>query len=117
MRRDQMNFVEVKELRKQYGKLAAVDGVSFEIREGEVFSLLGPNGAGKSTTIGMLSALIEPAVGIDPQNRRSILDLILQINRDGTTILYTTGMQRGPKRSRRCWRRWWTYFPKAPTPM
>jgi ABC-2 type transport system ATP-binding protein len=191
-----MSFVEVMELRKQYGSLTAVDGVSFEIQEGEVFSLLGPNGAGKSTTIGMLSALIEPTggdarigglsvkgrsaavrrffgvvpqeialyeelsakdnllfwgrlyglrgavlrgriervlekvdladrarsivrtlsggmkrrlniaagllheprllfldeptVGIDPQSRRSVLDLILQLKREGTTILYTT---------------------------
>jgi ABC-2 type transport system ATP-binding protein len=191
-----MGFVEVNGLRKLYGSLTAVDGVSFEIREGEVFSLLGPNGAGKSTTIGMLSALIEPTagdariggrsvksrscelrklfgvvpqeialyeeltaksnlmfwgrlyglqgaalrkrikdvlekvdladrarsivrtlsggmkrrlniaagllheprllfldeptVGIDPQSRRAVLDLILQLKRDGTTILYTT---------------------------
>jgi ABC-2 type transport system ATP-binding protein len=191
-----MGFVEIDGLRKQYGRLAAVDGVSFEIQEGEVFSLLGPNGAGKSTTIGMLSALIEPTagdariggmsvksrspglrrlfgvvpqeialyeelparsnllfwgrlyglrgaalrtrieqvlervgladragsvvrtlsggmkrrlniaagllhaprllfldeptVGIDPQSRRSVLDLILQLKREGTTILYTT---------------------------
>jgi len=58
-----MAFVEVLDLRKRYGSLMAVDSVSFEIHEGEVFSLLGPNGAGKSTTIGMLSALIEPTGG------------------------------------------------------
>ena len=63
IRRNAMALVEVKELRKEYGSLVAVDGVSFEMREGEVFSLLGPNGAGKSTTIGMLSALIEPTGG------------------------------------------------------
>ena len=191
-----MALVEVCDLRKQYGNLTAVDGVSFEIHEGEVFSLLGPNGAGKSTSIGMLSALIqptsgdarigglsvrgrsaalrrlfgvvpqeialyeelsardnllfwgrlyglrgsdlrrrissilekvgladragsavktlsggmkrrlniaagllhgprlvfmdEPTVGIDPQSRRSVLDLILQLKSEGTTILYTT---------------------------
>jgi ABC-2 type transport system ATP-binding protein len=58
-----MALVEVRDLRKTYGSAVAVDGVSFEIREGEVFSLLGPNGAGKSTTIGMLSALVEPTAG------------------------------------------------------
>jgi len=191
-----MALVEVEDLRKQYGSITAVDGVSFEIQEGEVFSLLGPNGAGKSTSIGMLTALIEPSggdaringvsvrgrsaalrrlfgvvpqeialydelsamnnllfwgrlyglrgsdlrarigavlekvglsdraksrvstlsggmkrrlniaagllhhprlvfmdeptVGIDPQNRRAVLDLILQLKSEGTTILYTT---------------------------
>ena len=191
-----MALVEVRDLRKTYGSIAAVDGVSFDIHEGEVFSLLGPNGAGKSTSIGMLTALIEPTggdarigglsvrgrsaglrplfgvvpqeialyeelsandnllfwgrlyglrgtnlrlriraildkvgcadragnavktlsggmkrrlniaagllhkprlvfmdeptVGIDPQSRRSVLDLILQLKREGTTILYTT---------------------------
>jgi ABC-2 type transport system ATP-binding protein len=40
--------------------IKAVDGVSFEIRSGEVYSLLGPNGAGKTTTISMLSGLLKP---------------------------------------------------------
>jgi ABC-2 type transport system ATP-binding protein len=47
-------IVRVRELRKSYGKLTAVDGVSFDIRRGEIFALLGPNGAGKSTTIEIL---------------------------------------------------------------
>jgi ABC-2 type transport system ATP-binding protein len=191
-----MGFVEVNALGKRYGDITAVESLSFDIREGEVFSLLGPNGAGKSTTIGMLSALIqptsgdarigglsvrersaglrklfgivpqeialyeemsgrdnlnfwgrlyglrgrdlssrvnailervglsdrarsqvktysggmkrrlniaaglvhgprlvfmdEPTVGIDPQSRRAVLDLILDLKREGTTILYTT---------------------------
>ena len=45
------------------GSLKAVDGVSFEVNEGEIFSLLGPNGAGKTTTISMLSALLKPDNG------------------------------------------------------
>ena len=50
-------------LYKRYGDFVAVNGVSFEIGRGEIFSLLGPNGAGKSTTIGMLSGLLAPSEG------------------------------------------------------
>jgi ABC-2 type transport system ATP-binding protein len=50
-------------LRKSYGEIEAVKGVSFEIQRGEIFSLLGPNGAGKTTVISMLSCLIQPSGG------------------------------------------------------
>jgi ABC-2 type transport system ATP-binding protein len=59
-------IVEVKDLHKQYNPpdgVTAVQGVSFAIRQGEIFSLLGPNGAGKSTTISMLSGLLAPTGG------------------------------------------------------
>ena len=56
-------ILEVQNLVKKFGDIAAVDGVSFDIQEGEVFSLLGPNGAGKTTTISMLSCLLEPTSG------------------------------------------------------
>jgi ABC-2 type transport system ATP-binding protein len=49
--------IVVEELRKRYGQVQALDGVSFEVREGEVFGLLGPNGAGKSTTVRVLVTL------------------------------------------------------------
>ena len=55
--------IEVNNLKKSFGDLQAVDGVSFFAEEGEVLSLLGPNGAGKSTTISMLSGLLEPNEG------------------------------------------------------
>jgi ABC-2 type transport system ATP-binding protein len=190
------NAIEVKHLHKSFGNLKAVDDVSFEVQQGEIFSLLGPNGAGKTTTISMLSCLLrpdegdavvlghsirqdamgvksvlgvvpqeialyedlsarenltfwgkmyglrgaalktrvdevlevigltdrakeyikkysggmkrrvnigiallhkpqiiymdEPTVGIDPQSRRSILDSVLKLKNDGTTVLYTT---------------------------
>lgn len=58
-----MSFVEIKNLTKRYGSMTAVDGISFTIEEGELFSLLGPNGAGKSTCIGMLAMLTEPSAG------------------------------------------------------
>ncbi len=49
-----MSVIEVRGLRKRYGDVAAVDGVSFDVREGEVYALLGHNGAGKSTTVEIL---------------------------------------------------------------
>jgi ABC-2 type transport system ATP-binding protein len=51
------------DLHKSYGANAAVQGISFGIQRGEVFSLLGPNGAGKTTTIAMLSCLLAPTQG------------------------------------------------------
>ncbi|MGF1451565.1 MAG: ABC transporter ATP-binding protein [Opitutales bacterium] len=49
--------IEVKDLRKRYGKLRAIDGVSFTVRPGEIIGFLGPNGAGKSTTMRILTGL------------------------------------------------------------
>ncbi|MCL2095991.1 MAG: ABC transporter ATP-binding protein [Oscillospiraceae bacterium] len=53
------NLLEVKNVKKLYGKKEAVKGVSFEVGEGEIFALIGPNGAGKTTTLRMISTLIE----------------------------------------------------------
>ncbi len=57
------HILEVNNLVKRYGDFTAVKGVSFDIKEGEIFSLLGPNGAGKTTTISMLSTLYIPTSG------------------------------------------------------
>jgi ABC-2 type transport system ATP-binding protein len=57
------SILEAKNLVKKFGDLTAVDGVSFSIESGEIFSLLGPNGAGKTTTISILSTLIKPTSG------------------------------------------------------
>jgi ABC-2 type transport system ATP-binding protein len=65
-------LVSVQNLHKQYGNLAAVRGLSFEILQGEVFGLLGPNGAGKTTTIEIIEGLRQPdsgevrVCGLDP---------------------------------------------------
>ena len=53
----------VDKLVKRYGELRAVDGISFEVRKGELYGLLGPNGAGKTTTMSMLSGLLKPDEG------------------------------------------------------
>jgi ABC-2 type transport system ATP-binding protein len=56
-------ILEADNLIKRFGDFTAVDGVSFHIERGEIFSLLGPNGAGKTTTISMLSTLLSPTAG------------------------------------------------------
>ncbi|MFC2063720.1 ATP-binding cassette domain-containing protein [Chloroflexota bacterium] len=56
-------MLEVRSLTKKYGDFTAVNGITFDIKEGEIFSLLGPNGAGKTTTIAMLSTLYQPNSG------------------------------------------------------
>lgn len=56
-------ILEVRNLVKKYDDFTAVNGISFTIEEGEIFSLLGPNGAGKTTTISVLSTLFTPTSG------------------------------------------------------
>ena len=58
-----MNAIQVENLTKRFGDFTAVDAVSFDIKQGEIFGLLGPNGAGKTTTISMLSTLLKPTSG------------------------------------------------------
>jgi ABC-2 type transport system ATP-binding protein len=55
--------IEVRDLSKHFGRFAAVDRVSFQVRRGEVFGFLGPNGSGKSTTIRMLCGILLPTSG------------------------------------------------------
>ena len=71
------NVVEVEGLRRSFGPLEAVKGISFGVGAGELFGFLGPNGAGKTTTINMLCTLLRPSAGratvngFDVQRRRS----------------------------------------------
>ncbi len=58
-----MNAIEVSHLTRTFGAVKAVDDISFEVGEGEIFAFLGPNGAGKSTTIKMLTTLLQPTSG------------------------------------------------------
>ena len=57
------SILEVRDIAKNYGDFKAVKGITFDIKDGEIFSLLGPNGAGKTTTISMLSTLYRPTSG------------------------------------------------------
>src|SRR4030042_4120052 len=72
-------IVQVEGLRKVYGATVAVDDVSFEVRQGEIFGMVGPNGAGKTTTIECLEGLRKPdqgivrVLGMDPQRDGQIL--------------------------------------------
>ncbi len=78
-----MPVVTVQELSKRYtpqGPLA-VDGVSFAIEQGEIFSLLGPNGAGKTTTIAMLSTLLSPTAGDAWVNGHSVRAEPMEVRR------------------------------------
>ena len=57
------NAIQIINLFKRFGDVRAVDGLSLNIEEGEIFGLLGPNGAGKSTTINILSGILKPTSG------------------------------------------------------
>ncbi len=65
-------MIELRDVRKTFGKLTAVDGISLSTDAGEVFGLLGPNGAGKSTTIRMIMQILAPDSGIILFNDRPI---------------------------------------------
>lgn len=66
-------MLEVKDLRKVYGPLTAVNGISFSLQPGDVFGFIGSNGAGKTTTIRMLATLLEPTSGTATLNGVDIL--------------------------------------------
>ena len=58
-----MHAIEVNSLTKEFGNFKAVDNISFQVEEGEIFGFLGPNGAGKSTTMMILTTLLKPTSG------------------------------------------------------
>jgi len=74
-------IIQVEKLHKTYGETVAVDQVSFEVQEGEIFGMVGPNGAGKTTTIECLEGLRKPdqgrlrVLGLDPQHGRQDLHI------------------------------------------
>jgi ABC-2 type transport system ATP-binding protein len=80
-----MKVIEVRNLRKRYPNHLAVDDVSFEVAEGEIFGILGPNGAGKTTTVECVAGLRVPdggtvrVTGIDPVKDRAGLRRVLGV--------------------------------------
>jgi len=80
--------IEVNDLHKNFGDVQAVEGASFKVQQGEIFSLLGPNGAGKTTILSLLSCLLHPAGGDavvmghsirkDPMGVKSVLGVVPQ---------------------------------------
>lgn len=67
-------MLEVRNLKKNYGALEALKGISFTVGEGEIYGLLGPNGAGKSTAIGIISGVLAPTAGNVTVCGRDMLD-------------------------------------------
>jgi len=82
------SLIEVRDFRKTYGDVVAVDGITFDVQQGEVFGLLGPNGAGKTTTLESLEGLRAPdsgslrVAGVDPTREprklRNVIGVQLQ---------------------------------------
>jgi len=68
------NIISVKGLTKKFKNFIAVDGITFNVKRGELFAFLGPNGAGKSTTIKMLTTLLDPTTGDVKINNLSLKD-------------------------------------------
>ena len=79
------SIITVRDFRKRYGGLTAVDGISFDVAPGEIFGLLGPNGAGKTTTLECLEGLRAPdagtlrVAGIDPTHDRRALRSVIGV--------------------------------------
>src|ERR1700755_2895351 len=61
--RAEVGMIHVRNLSKNFGEVTAVDDVTFNVAQGEIFAFLGPNGAGKTTTIKMLTTLLRPTSG------------------------------------------------------
>ena len=83
-----MVAIQVDSLTKRYGEHVAVDGISFQVEQGEAFGILGPNGAGKTTTLEMIEGLRKPDSGQvhvlgrpvwpDPRSVQSLIGVQLQ---------------------------------------
>jgi len=80
--------LHIQNLTQRFGDLVAVDNISFDIEQGEIFGLLGPNGAGKTTTLSMLATMLTPSsgsatvngidIGKDPDGVRNAIGIVFQ---------------------------------------
>lgn len=86
------NVVVVKDFSKVYGTSVAVDGISFEVHQGEIFGLLGPNGAGKTTTMESLEGLRHPThgslsvLGVDPTRQPARLHNLIGVQLQSSSL-------------------------------
>ena len=74
-------MIKIKDLKKKYGELEVLKGISTEIKEGEVISIIGPSGSGKSTFLRCINRLEEPTSGVIKINNKNILERKLDINK------------------------------------
>jgi len=86
MAKSSENIIEVKNLTKKYNGLTAVDGISFEVKKGEIFGILGPNGAGKTTTLEMIE-------GLRPIDSGEVLIADLDVKEDPNKVKSIIGVQ------------------------
>jgi ABC-2 type transport system ATP-binding protein len=86
-------FVKVRGFRKVYGDFVAVDGITFEVQQGEIFGLLGPNGAGKTSTLESLAGLRKPdggelwVAGVDPAREAHKLGSVIGVQLQSSSML------------------------------
>jgi ABC-type multidrug transport system ATPase subunit len=92
--------IDVQGLEKRFGDTAALQGLTLQVSEGELFGLLGPNGAGKSTTINILCGLLEPTAGTAsvgghplPREARQVKEIIGVCPQDFSIFPYLTGRE------------------------
>jgi ABC-2 type transport system ATP-binding protein len=95
-----LNSIETKSLSKSFGDLKAVDNISFNVENGEIFGFLGPNGAGKSTTMMILTTLLKPTSGqalvsgFDVMNNpKQVRQKIGFVQQESTVDEYLTGRE------------------------
>ena len=95
-----MNVISIKNLKKSFGKTKAVDGISFDVREGEIMGFLGPNGSGKTTTIRCLMDFLRPdegkidILGLDAQkNTTELKNDIGHLSSESTLYNSWTGQE------------------------